>query len=227
MPCDLGFKSYSRIDVPVQQPAVLKKRCAAPAVDAELMRLIGQDDQQFVEWINELDTAPLLQKALDAALSAGGARGVTFSVSADGLIAETTYLGAREKQRAEKAIEKVSRRWQIEVLAVAAQLLDFETQVTATAVGGKDVLMLEGEKHGSSRVHEYWRVSFDPAAETTMLFEHFASRQEVDAVRDKFLALSQRLGVRIAVTATRQSGSPIPEGAVHEHFIRQHGPRSR
>lgn len=223
MPCDLGFKSYSRVDVPVPQPTVLKKRYAAPAVDAELLRLIGQDDAAFVEWINELDTSPLLQKALDAALAATKAKGVTFSVDAAGLSAQATCTGDAEKRRAEKAIEKVSRRWQIEVLAVVAQLLDFETQVTVSKADGQDVLMLEGEKHGASRVHEYLRVTFDPAAETTMLFEHFASKKEVDLMRSKFLALSQRLGVPIKVVATRQSGSPIPEGAVHEHFIRQHG----
>jgi len=223
MPCDLGFKSYSRVDVPVPQPTVLKKRYAAPSVDAELMNLIGQDDTTFVEWINELDAAPLLQKALDAALAVTKTKGVTFSVNAGGLSAQTTFVSAAEKRSAEKAIEKVSRRWQIEVLSVVAQLLDFETQVTVTKVDGQDVLMLEGEKRSASRVNEYLRVTFDPTAETTVMFEHFASKQKLDEMRNKFLALSQRLGVRIGVVATRQSGSPIPEGAVHEHFIKSHG----
>ncbi len=224
MPCDLGFKSYSRVDVPVPQPMTLKKRYAAPQVDAELLQLIGQDDRAFVEWIGELDIGPLLQQALDAALAQKGqVPGARFGVDAGGLTVDATCRNDTEKRRVEKAVDKVSRRWQVEVLAIVAKLLDFETQVTVSKVDGREVLMLEGEKHGTSQVHEYLRVTLDPGAETTMLFEHFASKKEVDAMRDKFLALSQRLGVRIDVQSTRQSGSPIPEGAVHGHFLKQHG----
>jgi hypothetical protein len=52
------------------------------------------------------------------------------------------------------------------------------------------------------------------------MFEHFATKAEVDTTRDKFLALAQKMGVRIQVGQTRESGSPIQQGVVHRHHLK-------
>lgn len=222
MPCDLGYKSFSRVTVPVPKPLVVKKRTAAPKVDAELMARIGQDDPTFVEWMNELDASPLLQSALARALAAvGGASPVTFSIEAGGLTAAATCKDGAEKARAEEIAERVGTRWQMEVLAIVAELIDFETSIAVTREGGQDVITLEGEKRGDEQVHEYLRVTLDPAKGSAVLFEHFASEKKLAAVKAKFLALAQKLGVRIRLGETRESGNPIPSGSVHKHFIKK------
>lgn len=217
MPCDLGYKSFDRVVVPTPQPLIVKKRLKAPQVDAELMERLGQEDPAFVDWLNELDTTPLLEKALAAVGDTGP---VAFAIENGVLTATATCRTAAEKRRAEETAERVGRRWQMEVLAIVAQLLDFETAVTVTKTAGGETLTLEGEKHGASQVHEYLRVTFDPQAGDAVLFEHFATAAERDLVRAKFLALGQKLGVRIDIRKTSESGSPIPAGAIHKHFIK-------
>jgi hypothetical protein len=80
--------------------------------------------------------------------------------------------------------------------------------------------MLEGEKHGGSPVHEYLRVTLDPAKGSSMMFEHFATKQGRDLARAKFAALAQKLGVKLDIGDTTESGSPVPAGTVHKHFIK-------
>lgn len=221
MPCDLGYKNVSAVVVPAPQPLQFKKRVTAPKVDAELLELIGQQDQTFVDWMNELDNGPLLALALQRTLAEVGDTGpVSFSTDGGGLSAEAKYVGSAAKARVERIADEVGRRWQIEVLATVAQLLDYETQITETKGG---VLKLEGEKHGGgSQVHEYLRVTLDPSKGSTLMFEHFASKKEAELVKAKFLALSQKLGVKIDVLDVRASGSPIPAGSVHNHFLKDH-----
>ncbi len=222
MPCDLGYKSFNRVTVPAPQPLTFKKRIEAPKVDAELMERIGQDDPAFIEWMNELDAAPLIERALAKALSAvGDASPLTFTVDASGLSAEGAYRGAAAKERAERIADRVGRRWQAEVLAIVAQLLDFETVVAATVEDGAEIVMIEGEKHGAEQVHEYLRVTLDPRRGAAVLFEHFSSKPRLAAVKSKFLALARKLGVAIDVAESRESGSPIPAGAVHKHFLKR------
>lgn len=221
MPCDLGYKNVSKVAVPAPQPLQFRKRIEAPKVDAELLELIGQEDQAFVDWMGELDNGPLLATALERALAAiGDTDPVSFSTDGGGLSAQAKYVGSAAKAKVERIADEVGRRWQIEVLAIAAQLLDYETQVTETKGG---VLKLEGEKHGASQVNEYLRVTLDPAKGSVLMFEHFASKKEADLVKAKFLALGQKLGVKIDVMDVRASGSPIPNGAVHKHFLKGHG----
>lgn len=218
MPCDLGYKSFDRVVIPEPQPLTFRARAKAPEADAELMERIGQNDPAFVDWMNDLETNPLLKQALQMALAAVGKTDpVSFEIKDGQLAARATYRTGADKARVGKIAERVSRRWQVEVLAIVAQLLDFETQITVDG----DVLRLEGEKHGSgSPVHEYLRITLDPASGATMMFEHFASAEERSLVRAKLLALAQKLGIRIDVTDTKESGSSIPAGAVHKHFIK-------
>lgn len=224
MPCDLGYKNFTSVTIPVPKPLAFKKKTVAPKVDAELMERIGQDDPDFIEWMNELDTAALLELALAKARPAiGGKMPVEFTVSAGGLSATATYKNDAEKAQVEEIADRVGRRWQMEVLAIVAQLLDFETTITVTKVGGQEVITLEGEKHGDEQVHEYLRVTLDPARGSSVLFEHFASEKKLALVKAKFQALAERFGVKLKMGETRESGSPIPGGAVHKHFLRRGG----
>lgn len=222
MPCDLGYKSFTSVTVPVPTPLSFKKKTAAPKVDADLMALIGQDDPVFLEFIDDLDIVPLLRQALDAALAEIGAtRPVTFAVEAGGLSAEATYKNASEKGRIEAIADRVGRRWQMEVLAIVARLLDFEVQISVSRVDGREVVTLEGERHGDGQVNEYLRVTLDPAKGSSVMFEHFASPEKLAAAKAKFLGLAQKLGIRLRLGTTRESGSPIPAGEVHKHFLKR------
>lgn len=70
MPCDIGYKSYSRVKIATPQVQTLKITAKAPSVDADLLDRVGVDDPAFLAWMQEIDTQPLLQRALDAALVA-------------------------------------------------------------------------------------------------------------------------------------------------------------
>ena len=221
MPCDLGYKSFNRVTIPAPSPLTFKKKVAAPKPDAELMERIGQDDPEFVEWMNDLDASPLSAKALEKALTAyGNTFPVDFTIENGDLAAKAKYRTAADKEIVEKIVDRVGRLWQAEVLAIVAQLLDFETQITVTKDGDGEIVMLEGEKHGSEQVHEYLRVTLDPKKGSAVLFEHFSSKKSLASVKDKFLALAQKMGVRIDVTDVKESGSPIPSGSVHKHFLK-------
>lgn len=222
MPCDLGYKSFTSVTVPVPKPLAFKKKTAAPKVDAELMERIGQDDPAFVEFMNELETGALLRQALDAALAeTGPVSPVTFTVEPGGLSATATYKNEAERERVEAIADKVGRRWQMEVLAIVAQLIDFETKISVVRTGGREVITLEGEKHGDEQVHEYLRVTLDPAKGSSVMFEHFASAEKRDLAKAKFLGLAQKLGVKLKIGESRESGSPIPSGAHHKHFLKR------
>ncbi len=218
MPCDIGYKSYSRVRIPAPAPQKFKSKAKAPKVDAELMARLGQDDPQFVEWLTELDTAPLLQEALKRALAKVGADGVKFSVTPSGLVAEAEYKSESKKRQIERATAAVSARWQMEVLGVIAQLLDFRFVITASGRPGSESFSLEGEKENGTGVHEYLRIE-NGAAGASFRFEHYRSAEALRQDRDKFLALAQKLGVKIAIVDTEDGGQPIPQGTVHRHFL--------
>ncbi len=224
MPCDIGYKNFSVIAIPVPQPLVFKKRIAAPTVDAELLERIGQDDPEFLEWMDALSTDPLLELALKKALAAvGDVSPLTFKIENSSLVAEGTYLGAAAKKRAEEIADRVGRRFQAEVLAMVVELLEFEVEITSTSEGGVEVVTIEAERHCDAPVHEYVRVILDPRRGSSVLFEHFSSKERLAAVKSKFTALAARLGVTINILDTKASGSPIPAGTEHTHFLKGHG----
>jgi len=215
MPCDIGYKSYSRVRIPTPQPQKFKSKAKAPKVDAELMARLGQDDPQFVEWMNELDIAPLLSAALERALSQTAGDGVGFSIAGNGdLVAKAEYKSDRGKKKIEKAVAAVSARWQMEVLGVIAELLDFSVVIAA----GGSSFTLEGEKENETGVHEYIRIVNDPGG-ASIRFEHYRSPEALRKDKDKFLALAQKLGVKIALIDSEEGGQPIPQGTVHRHFL--------
>lgn len=215
MPCNIGYKSYSRIRIPAPQPQKFKSKAKAPEVDAELMTRLGQDDPQFAEWLNELNIASLLTEALRRALARTDGGNVEFSIAKNGdLVAEAEYKSERSRKKIEKAVASISARWQMEVLCIIAELLDFRAVITT--VGSS--LILEGEKEKETGVHEYIRIE-NGTSGASIRFEHYRSAEALRQDKDKYLALSQKLGVKIALMDSEEGGQPIPQGTVHQHFL--------
>ncbi len=169
--------------------AVVRKerRTQAEPVDTDLLEKLGVDDPRFVEWLNALDTTPLLETAL--ARTQGSA---AFRIEGGMLVGPAD--GA--------AIEQ---RWQLEVLRVVLELLDYETFI--------DNGVLEGEKRSGKGVNEFVRVT----SGRELRFEHFASDQELASEQRRFLALAQKLSLRLRLEGEQRRGQPIPKGAVHPH----------
>ena len=221
MPCDMGYKSFSRVQIPTPTPQEFKNKTEAPQVDAELMSRIGQDDPSFIEWMNELDSNSLLTLALNRALSKITLPdGLSFSIGSSGnLEARGTYLNVSTKRSLMDVTDRVSRRWQMEVLRIVAELLDFAVVISETTQDGHVTIMLEAEKQSDAPVTEYLRITSDPLNGSSMLFEHFASKKLLDTTRNKFLALAEKLGVPIILGKTEERGSPIQGGSVHKGHL--------
>ncbi len=218
MPCNIGYRSVTRVRIPVPQPKKFKSKSKAPKVDADLLAKLGQEDPEFLDWLNGLDIVPLLEEALKRALKWLDSAGVNFSIGRGGdLVAEAEYKNDRAKKKIEKAVADVSARWQMEVLGIVAQLLDFDYVVRLLGGGS---FALEGEKDNGTGVHEYIRVDNRPDG-ASIRFEHYKSAAELDKDKTKFLALAQKLGVKIAVIDSRDGGQPIPQDAVHRDFLKE------
>lgn len=221
MPCDIGYKSAAPARIIQPQVNRLKMTAKAPDVDAELLANLGQSDPLFVDFMNELDPRAIQEDRLNRALKSTPVDGkVTYSIDKAGLVAETKYVTNTEKAAAEREITQVTRRWQMEMLSSVLEILDFETIIKTQGAGDNITFTLEAEKRGEHSVHEYVRVTSTPDGNSQLMFEHFASKAELDTTRDKFLALAQKMGVRIQVGQARESGSPIEANVVHRHFIK-------
>ncbi len=217
MPCNIGYKSFARVRIPTPQPQKFKSKAKAPTPDAELLERIGVSDPKFIEWLMELDIVPLLQEALRRTLEKVDAPGIDCSIAANGdLIMEGEYRNAAKKKALASTVTAVSSRWQAEALSVIVQLLDYETAVQAESSGRYSV---KGEKQGEGQVHEYISITRDGQTDA-LRFEHFASINELQLERAKFLALAQKFGIKIQITESQENGQPIPTGAVHRDFLR-------
>jgi hypothetical protein len=64
MPCDIGVRSFAKVEIPVPQPQEFSVKSEAPQVDEDLLGKLGIEDPEFLEGIQELDTKPLLEEAL-------------------------------------------------------------------------------------------------------------------------------------------------------------------
>ena len=75
MPCNIGYKSYAKIEIPEPQPQTFTAKSEAPDINAELLTKLGEEDPEFLSWVQELGTKPLLEEALKRALQKLGATG--------------------------------------------------------------------------------------------------------------------------------------------------------
>jgi len=221
MPCDLGYKSYIVVRLPKPQPKQFKKKIQSPKIDAELLSLIGADEPEFVEWLNDMKTKPLLEEALRRAFKKVSIpKGLRFSVDDGSLIVIGAYTDAVAKAAMEEASRAVGERYQMEILTIVAQLLDYEV-IASVAKDGSWTIKGEKEQEGVE-VNAYLEVTKD-ADGGAMMFEHFQSAKARDLEQAKFLATAQKLGLKISVGERRASGSPIPGGAHHKHFLKEGG----
>lgn len=221
MPCNIGYKSIVRAQISVPQPKKLVSKTKAPAVDADLLKKIGEEgDPVFVEWLNELDTGPLIEEALKRALSnVDNSNLVKFSIDSLGYLkAEAEYIGDAKKAKTESIIFSVFNQFQFEVLKIVLELLDYNVTISKE---GEDNFSLEGEKAEESKVHKYVKITKDSDKDATLRFEHFESPESLEREKAKFLSLSQKLGVKINVFESQDSGQPIPDGTIHRHFFKE------
>jgi len=179
MPCNIGYQETFKARVPEPERA----RGKAPAVDADLLERLGVEDPSFVEWLDELDTGPLLRAALDRTSGAVDTRGLSLALGEDG------SLEVEGLQRAR--LDAVIARWQLEVLGVVAELLGYETRVTDSGV--------VGQRPTEGGIEEHFTVTREGPGGLRLRFEHFKSPSALRAEMRKIIALARLLGLAIDV----------------------------
>jgi len=207
MPCNIGYKSYAKIEIPAPQPQTFTAKSEAPNIDAELLEKLGVEDPEFLEWVKELATKPLLEEALKRTLAKMATGGIDFKIDAKGMLeAKGRFVTDREKKALSEKAGAVSDRWQFEILGIVAQLLSY--RVTITENGNE--LVLEAEEEGKSHPCNYIRITRRDGV-SSLTFEHFKSRGALALETAKFLTLAHRLGVKIELDANEVSeGDPFP-----------------
>ena len=225
MPCDIGYRSVAKAKVAAPEPQTFEARVGPPELDADLLGKLGQEDPVFAEWLSELDTGPLLEKALERTLQAIRApKGFELAIRDGRLAARTTARTAAERAEARRVVSTVGERWQVELLRLVAELLELQVEVQSVRENGDPVLVLEGEKPGAEgTVREYLRIEVGAYGEAQVSFEHYKSPEDLEADEDRLQGLAQKLGLKLSVQGRRRSGQPIPEGAVHRHPGKKRG----
>jgi len=149
MPCNIGYRVYAPIKIPAPVPQEFKSKTEAPKIDAELLDRLGETDPEFCEWLKELDIKALLEQALKKALSKVKIpNSLKIQVSDSGYLeAQASYTSEAQKAKLEKLSAKVASQFQLEVMKMIAELLDYETAVTEDKNGG---WVIEGEKNEQS-----------------------------------------------------------------------------
>lgn len=219
MPCNIGFKSYEPIKIPEPQPQVFKTEASAPEIDADLLKKLGEEDPEFLDWVSTLDPRSLLEEALKRTRSKTNGSGIRFKIGEDGTLkAEGSFTSQTEKRRLSEAAKVVSERWQFELLGIVVELLDYD--VTIREEGGG--LVLEAEEKGKSHPCDFIKVT-KKGDSATLTFEHFKTRKALEKEIAKFLSLADRLGVKIALEhPSVTEGDPFPDevretSAHHNH----------
>lgn len=206
MPCDIGYKSYSRVNIPAPQVKKFKNKTEAPKIDAELLEKIGENDPEFLEWLLELDIIPLLKEALKRALLKVGelSKNAKFSISKNGdLMSSARYDSETQKRKIEEAAALISNQFQAETLAIVAELLDYEISVSKSREG----FVIDGEKEIENGISKVLKITIQETS--SVRFEHFESKKSIEEEERKFLGLAQKLGVKMKFLKTERSGQPI------------------
>jgi hypothetical protein len=217
MPCNIGWQSYAKIEIPVPAPQEFSVKSEAPEIDADLLEKLGVEDPEFLAWVQELNTKPLLQEALKRTLAVMGLSKLDFSIDENGMLqAKGTFTSLSEKRRLSEAASDVSDRWQFEILGIVAELLDY----TATITKKGDEMILEAEERGKTHPCDYIKVTrTGDVSEIT--FEHFKSKEKLELAEAKFTALADKLGVKISIKKRdAHEGDPFPNEVRHDH---EHG----
>ena len=207
MPCNIGYKSYAKVEIPTPLPQTFKTEVDAPKIDADLLEKLGVEDATFLEWAQSLNTKPLLVEALKRTLEKIGANGIDFKINDKGILeAIGSYTSASEKKRLAEQTATVTDRWQLEILAIVTELLDY----TPTISKNGNELVLVAEEAGKSHPCDYIRIT-KKGGNGNICFEHFKSRKALDLATAKFLVLAHKLGVKISTENPEVSeGDPFP-----------------
>lgn len=219
MPCNIGYKSVARAQIPAPQPQTFKAKADAPKIDADLLAKLGSEDEEFLGWLIELNIKPLLEEALKRALSRLAIKGIELSINDKGeLEARGRYVSDKEKQNLSEIFYRVSERWQFEVLGIVAELLGYEVKITQNG----DEFILEAEEEGKSHPCDYIKIT-KKGGDATIVFEHFKSRKDLEVETAKFLALAHKLGIKIVIgDSTVSEGDPFPSENRHTHDHHYH-----
>ncbi len=214
MPCNIGYKNFAKAEIPAPVPEKFSAKSKAPAIDPELMEKLGVEDPVFLKWLPSLETAVLLQEALKRTIKKVGDGSVKFSIDKEGMLdASGTFTSAAEKKRLEKKTAQVTALWQFEVLGIVTELLEYTPIITENG----DELILEAEEKGKSHPCDYIKVT-RKGDNATVCFEHFKSREALDAATAKFLLLAHKLGVKITISRREVTqGHPFPNEIGHTH----------
>ena len=222
MPCDIGYKTVARVRVPAPMPQDFKEEAKAPEIDRDLLEKLGEDDPEFAEWVQGLDVAPLLAEALKRALLKVPSAGIlNASIKKGNLVTRGRFTTNAQRRQLEAAASLLSQQFQMEVVQVVAQILDYATVMNSEKNGAEDILALEGEKETGQGVNRYLKVTRKAAGDGVFAFEHFDSKKSLISEEQKFTALAQKLGVKLVLRDAETRGQPIAVGTVHDHFLRE------
>jgi len=215
MPCNIGYRQVVKARLPVNNEESIKEQTEAK-IDQSLLEQIGEPD--FIEWLLDLDIESLLGEALRRALAKIKPDSkIKFSLKGFYLEAEAKDLTSVQKRGLGKVIDKTFNQFQMEIFGIIAQLLDYEIMFS---VDGNN-LVLEGEKMEDKNVHKYLKILKDINGQAEIQFEHFSSERELEQEEAKFVALAQKMGIKIVVKNREINGKPIPNGVYHANFLRE------
>ncbi|MBI3633721.1 MAG: hypothetical protein HY226_05540 [Candidatus Vogelbacteria bacterium] len=219
MPCNIGFKSYQEVYLPVPKPKKLAKKVEAPKVDPELLNKLGETSPGFVEWFNEFDVKGLLELVLNETLEGKKLGGFSFSIDGSFVVAKAKYTTDAEKKKAEQTIDKIMNEFQMRTLVMVAKLLDFNCRL----MNEDGTITIEGEKPNpdNDQVSRYLRITRRADGKSEIMFEHYSAPEALVEERIKFTVLAQKLGVPIDFTLPREVGSPIAIGITHKDHLKQ------
>jgi hypothetical protein len=214
MPCDIGVRSYAKIEIPAPEPQVFAEKVEAPNIDADLLEKLGVEDPEFLSWVSELGVRPLLAEALTRAQSKVPTGALNFTINAKGMLeAKGSFTSANEKAKLTQAASAVSERWQFEILGIVADLLNYDVEITTKS----KVMVLEASERGKEHPCNYIKITRSGGV-SDITFEHFKTRKSLDLEVAKFLALTHKLGVQIAIRKQEVvEGDPFPEEVRHTH----------
>lgn len=206
MVCNLGYKSYARVTIPTTQK--FQVRTLAPQIEADLLAKCGADPNTLSA-LQSLNFPSLLSLALQRTLLIVPVPS-DVSVTIQGSMLDISNPSAQNSQIAQLNVlsSRLTEQFQLQVLNIVAELLDYKTKVTG--------LVLEGEKETDNKVHQYLRINL---AQGTWQFEHFASSEGLSQEQSKFQLLAAKMGLELQISDRQEEGSPISEEIEHRHFF--------